>query len=242
MDGGATATEHLRGMIDDSGGTRVAGPPSCCPARGAESTGQRNRRRTPPASETNGSLSAQEAGGRSVLTSPSTRALWRARFRSLPPSEKSSRRRRALPRGPLSAISGVRACRLATRRGRRRRRPEEEPDHLSARVRPPGIGVGTDRVSAIPGMPPAVHRPGLDEDRPVAIGVHRLRARMTAPPPLPASSPTPRFRPRPAGQPPAFRRSPGPRPGPGRRGRRSTGSDPRGRASPRSAWRPTGAR
>src|SRR5918995_3282918 len=28
MDGGATATEHLLGMIDDSGGTRGAGPPS----------------------------------------------------------------------------------------------------------------------------------------------------------------------------------------------------------------------
>ena len=28
MDGGATATEHLLGMIDDSGSTRVAGPPS----------------------------------------------------------------------------------------------------------------------------------------------------------------------------------------------------------------------
>ena len=29
MDGGATATEDLLGMIDDSGSTRVAGPPSC---------------------------------------------------------------------------------------------------------------------------------------------------------------------------------------------------------------------
>ena len=29
MDGGATATEHLLGMIDNSGSTRGAGPPSC---------------------------------------------------------------------------------------------------------------------------------------------------------------------------------------------------------------------
>jgi hypothetical protein len=79
MDGGATATEHLLGMIDDSGSTRGAGPPSCCPARGAESIGQRCRRRTPPASGTNGSLSAQEVGGRSVLTSPTTRAMCEAR-------------------------------------------------------------------------------------------------------------------------------------------------------------------
>ena len=75
MDGGATATEHLLGMIDDSGGTRVAGPPSCCPARGAESIGQRSRRRTLPASGTKGSLSAQEVGDRSVLASPSTRHM-----------------------------------------------------------------------------------------------------------------------------------------------------------------------
>ena len=80
---GATATKHLLGMIDDSGTTRGAGPPSCCPARGAESIGQRCRRRTPPASETKGSLSAQEVGGRSVLTSPSTPATRRARFRVL---------------------------------------------------------------------------------------------------------------------------------------------------------------
>ncbi len=84
MDGGATATEHLLGTIDDSGGTRGAGPPSCCPARGAESIGQRSRRRTPPASGTKGSLSAQEVGGRSVLTSPTTRATCQARFGVLP--------------------------------------------------------------------------------------------------------------------------------------------------------------
>ena len=83
MDGGATATEDLLGMIDDSGSTRVAGPPSCCPARGAESTGQRSRRRTPPASGTKGSLSAKEVGGHSVLTGPSTRATSQAGFRVL---------------------------------------------------------------------------------------------------------------------------------------------------------------
>jgi hypothetical protein len=77
---GATATKHPLGTIDDSGSTRGAGPPSCCPARGAESIGQRSRRRTLPASETKGSLSAQEVGGRSLLTSPTTGATRRARF------------------------------------------------------------------------------------------------------------------------------------------------------------------
>jgi hypothetical protein len=97
MDGGAAATEDLLGTIDDSGSTRRAGPPSCCPARGAEWTGQRSRRRTPPASGTKGSLSAQEVGGRSVLTSPSTRATWQARFRVLAAVGEVLTARRALP-------------------------------------------------------------------------------------------------------------------------------------------------
>jgi hypothetical protein len=97
MDGGAAATEDLLGTIDDSGSTRRAGPPSCCPARGAEWTGQRSRRRTPPASGTKGSLSAQEVGGRSVLTSPSTRATWQARFRVPAAVGEVLTARRALP-------------------------------------------------------------------------------------------------------------------------------------------------
>jgi len=101
MDGGATATEDLLGMIDDSGSTRGAGPPSCCPARGAESTGQRSRRRTPPASGTKGSLPAQEVGGRSVFTSPTSRATSQARFRVLAAVGEALAARRALPRGLL---------------------------------------------------------------------------------------------------------------------------------------------
>jgi hypothetical protein len=97
MDGGATATEDLLGMIDDSGSTRGAGPPSCCPARGAESTGQRSRRRTPPASGTKGSRSAPEVGGRLVLTSPSTPATCQARFRVLAAVGEVLTVRRALP-------------------------------------------------------------------------------------------------------------------------------------------------
>jgi hypothetical protein len=97
MDGGAAATEDLLGTIDDSGSTRRAGPPSCCPARGAEWTGQRSRRRTPPASGTKGSLSAQEVGGRSVLTGPSARATWQARFRVLAAVGQVLTARRALP-------------------------------------------------------------------------------------------------------------------------------------------------
>jgi hypothetical protein len=83
MDGGATATEHLLGMIDDSGSTGLPARRPACPAHGAEWTGQRSRRRTPPASRTKGSLPAQEVGGHSVLTGPSTRATSQAGFRVL---------------------------------------------------------------------------------------------------------------------------------------------------------------
>ncbi len=80
MDGGATATEHLLGMTDDSGSTRVAGPPSCMSGSrcGVDRTAQPEE--DPAGPGTKGSLSAQEVGGRSVLTSPTTRAMCQARF------------------------------------------------------------------------------------------------------------------------------------------------------------------
>ena len=116
MDGGATATEHLLGTIDDSGSTRGAGRPSCCPARGAESIGQRSRRRTPLACGTRGSLSALEVGGRSVLTSPTTRATRRARW------------------WVLAAVGEVLAARRALPGDLRARSQESEPDASLGRV------------------------------------------------------------------------------------------------------------
>ncbi len=97
MDCGATATEHLLGMIDDSGSTRVAGPPSCMSGSrcGVDRTAQPEE--DPAGPGTKGSLSAQEVGGRSVLTSPTTGAICRARFWVLAAVGGVLTARRALP-------------------------------------------------------------------------------------------------------------------------------------------------
>jgi hypothetical protein len=109
MDGGATAAEHLLGMIDDSGGTRVAGPPSCL-------FGSRwgVDRAAPPEEDPAGpgtkcSLSAQAVGGRSVLTSTTTGAMCRARFWVLAAVGEVLIATARTPRGLLIAMSGVRA-------------------------------------------------------------------------------------------------------------------------------------
>src|SRR5918997_823806 len=78
MDGGATATEHLLGMIDDSG--RVAGPPSCLSGSrcGVDRAAQPEE---DPAGLRDERLASCAGGGWPFgVTSPSTRATRRARF------------------------------------------------------------------------------------------------------------------------------------------------------------------
>src|SRR3954471_8346351 len=50
---------------------------------------------------------------------------------------------------------------------------KEEPHHLRGRVGAHGVGVGPDRAAAEPGVPAAVHGPGLDHDGTVGVGVDR---------------------------------------------------------------------
>ena len=83
MDGGATATEHLLGMIDNSGSTRGAGPPSCLSGSRCGVDRAAQPEEDPAGLRDEGLAVCQEVGGRSVLTSPSTRAMCQACFRVL---------------------------------------------------------------------------------------------------------------------------------------------------------------